>query len=160
VKRFDDAVALHEQADSLGLELPADLFYAMALLFSGHAEAALAEYRRDGLGEPTQLAGSAMAFYALGQRPEYEQVLNDLEALMSAQPQAIVWLAAVYAFIGDIDRAFAILNGAPQLPPLMFSDPQFDALREHPRYEELLAKTGIWPDDPREKIRFDFTLPQ
>jgi hypothetical protein len=41
----------------------------------------------------------------------------------------------------------------------MFSGPMFDALREHPRCAELLEKAGIWPHDPRENIRLEFTLP-
>ena len=129
-------------------------------MFSGDAEAALVEYRRIDRPPAASLAGSAMAFHTLDQTAEFEQALGELHELIRAQPEANIFLAMVYTFVGDNDRAFEILNGLPQLPARMFSDPQFDSLREHPRYEELLEKSDIWPDDWREQIEFDFELPE
>jgi tetratricopeptide (TPR) repeat protein len=160
LKRFEDAVAMYVQAENVGLEMPFDPPYAMALLFSGDGEAALAEWRRDEVPPAVRLGGSAMALYALGQISEYEQALAELNELVRTQPEASVLLARVYAFVGDIDQAFEILNGLPRLRAEIFSDPEFDSLRDHPRYDELLEKAGIWPDDWRDKIEFDFELPE
>lgn len=160
LRRFDDAVAVYVRADNLGFEMPADFWHAMALLLSGDAEAALAEFQRDTDYPPASLAGSAMAFNALGRTADFEQALAELDGLAETRPDTSVVVAMVYAFIGDIDRAVEILNEAPQLGAQFASDPMFDALREHPRYEELLAKTGIWPDDWRESIRFEVPLPE
>jgi tetratricopeptide (TPR) repeat protein len=158
LRRFEDAVAIYARAENLGLEMPAHPAHALALLFSGDAEAALAEWRR--FPPTVRLGGSAMVFHALGQTAEYEQALAELNELVRAQPEASILLARVYSFAGDIGPAFEILNGLPRLPAQIFSDPEFDSLRDHDRYEELLEKAGIWPDDWRDEIEFNFELPE
>jgi tetratricopeptide (TPR) repeat protein len=160
LRRFEDAVTKNAQAENLGIEMPFDPSYAQALLWSGAAEAALVGFRRDGVPPAIRLGGSAMALYALGRMGEYEQALAELNELGETQPEWRVRLARVHAFVGDIERAFEILNGVPQLPAQFLSDPEFDLLREHPRYEELLEKTGFWPDDWRDDIEFDYELPE
>jgi len=160
LRRFEDAVALHAQAENLGLELPWwDPAYSVALLYSD-PEAALAEFRRDEVPSTIRLAGSAMALYALGRIAESEQALAELNEVVETQPEFTILLARVYSFVGDIDRAFEILNRLPQLRASIFSDPEFGSLRKHPRYEELLEKASIWPEDWRESIHFEYSLPE
>ena len=53
--------------------------------------------------------------------------------------------ACVYALLGEFDKAFDLLEtwvhrAAPDSKLWFLNDPDFTALRQHPRYEELMAK--------------------
>jgi tetratricopeptide (TPR) repeat protein len=54
--------------------------------------------------------------------------------------------AIVLAWLGDLDRAFEILEREIDAKGFVYyfpSDPAFDPLREDPRFEELLAEMGL-----------------
>jgi hypothetical protein len=64
----------------------------------------------------------------------------------------LFYLAQVYAFIGDNDRAFACLEKSLQDhsldAPALRSSPVFDELRKDRRYRELLKKMRLETENP------------
>ena len=60
-------------------------------------------------------------------------------------PQYVVDLAVIYTRLGELDKALDQLDLMLSIPS-KFSvaklriDPRWDALRDHPRYQEILAK--------------------
>jgi len=58
------------------------------------------------------------------------------------------YLAAVYGWLGDKDRAFSLLEQAyeerDRWMKFLKIDPQYDSLRDDPRFKDLLRR--IWPE--------------
>jgi TolB-like protein/DNA-binding winged helix-turn-helix (wHTH) protein/Flp pilus assembly protein TadD len=122
------------------------LHYALALvrLARGEPESALAE----SLKEPSdagRLGGSALAYFALGRKPESDAALA--QALKTYAPYIPSGIAAVYAFRGESDEAFKWLERAyAQRDPLLYRikfTTEFDKLHEDPRYKAFLKKMNL-----------------
>ena len=63
-------------------------------------------------------------------------------------PPTLKNLAAVYAWSGDLDQAFAILSSLSKIPFGIYyaqlkRDPYWEPLRKDPRYEKLLAELAV-----------------
>jgi TolB-like protein/Tfp pilus assembly protein PilF len=86
---------------------------------------------------------------ALGKRTEAMAVLRELEERYARRESPATNLAAVYAGLGDKDQAFAWLEKDFQARTglLMFITllPDYDTLRNDPRYTDLLRRMGLRP---------------
>jgi len=148
---------------------------ATALWFSGHAREAQAEYREvlafkpDAEGIHYRLAqilvadrqaeaalreldlehnatwqrvGRAMAFDALGRRADSERMVAEI---LKDEEGWDYQLAEIYAYRGDVPRAFEWLDRAyqhhdPGIFNYLRGDPMLASIRSDPRYAPLLAK--------------------
>lgn len=121
-----------------------------AYLKQGHTSDALAELAKavEASGRASQELGYlGYGFGSLGRRVEAAKVLKELESRYEKQQSPGMFIAAVYAGLGDKDKAFVWLekdfkarNGV-----LIYATyfPVYDTLRADPRYADLLRRIGI-----------------
>jgi TolB-like protein/Tfp pilus assembly protein PilF len=116
---------------------------ADAYLLQGRAEAALAEYAKEA-DASARLAGEAMAHHLLGHHDRSEAALQELAKEYSDQTREI---AAVHAYRGELDLAFAWLERAYDArdPDLAYLKPDWflRPLHGDPRWAALLKKVGL-----------------
>jgi TolB-like protein/DNA-binding winged helix-turn-helix (wHTH) protein len=138
-----------EAAMRRNLELGPDFRFshyilAVVLLARGEPQAAAAESLKEPI-DGYRLVGSAMAYFALGRRPESEAALASL--LQNYAPYIPSAIAAVYAYRGEPDQAFKWLDRAyTQKDPLLYRikfSPEFDKLHGDPRYKAFLKKMNL-----------------
>jgi tetratricopeptide (TPR) repeat protein len=84
-----------------------------------------------------------------GQVNEARRILDELETESRRRRVSPVYLARIYAGLGDKERALALLQQAYEersdhLLSLSI-DPVFDSLRSNPRFVELLRRVGLAP---------------
>jgi serine/threonine-protein kinase len=146
-RRYGDALVQARQA----LELNPHYFQAHEMLGASlarkgkYAEAeasirlALAEYPN----EPDTMAYLATVEAATGRRDEMLKLVAEMER---AKPASYYHLAQLYGLIGDKDRAFLALDRAYAQRtadmPFLNVDPNFDNLRQDPRFEAIRKKMG------------------
>ena len=138
-----------EAACRRGLELnPARLGSHQVLgrvhLIQGRFESALHEMRKD-QHEVLRLVGLALAYHALGQQEEADEALNEF---LKCSTGWWYQVTEVYAFRGDLDKAFEWLERARTehdtgLGQLIKTDPFLRNLHSDPRWNEFLAKIGL-----------------
>jgi len=173
--RLDDALAeirRAQQADPLSVIISRDV--GEMLLFAGRNDEAIAQLRKTLEMDPNFLLAHwvlAMAYYQKGQTKEF------LEELRSAGPsprgaQGILYVvqgkrqeahrmlaryeneygsaadsACVYGFLGEKDRAFALLEKAFEDRNgsfiIMRFSPEWNPLRSDARFEQLLRRAGV-----------------
>jgi tetratricopeptide (TPR) repeat protein len=113
-------------------------------LAQGHPQEALGEMERE--QEPFwRLQGLALAYHALGRKKESDLALAELVANHHAE--AAYQIAEVYAFRGEVDRAFEWLErayaqrdgGLAQIK----GDPLLKSLERDPRYAAFLRKMRL-----------------
>jgi TolB-like protein/DNA-binding winged helix-turn-helix (wHTH) protein len=117
---------------------------AAVLLERSEPEAALVESLKEPV-DAFRLVGSAMAYFALGRRPESDAALAQL--VKSYAPYLPYGIATVYAFRAESDEIFKWLDRAyaqrdPFLYQIKFS-PVFDKLHDDPRYKAFLKKMSL-----------------
>jgi len=112
---------------------------------------------RDQPGDPRFHASLGLAYAYLGQKSEAIQEgnrateLNPVSKDAALGPPYILNLARIYAVIGEYEKAIDSLEYLLSIPsseflwqvisiPLLRLDPQWDPLREHPRFQSLLEK--------------------
>jgi len=120
------------------------LHYSIGMfhLANGDYDRALEEYDREPL-DGLRSTGRAMVFFALGDSVNADEELARLIDL------GIRWtkqIAAVHAYRGELDEAFAWLDRAMARRDQSLSriqwDPFMTNLHDDPRYEALLEKLG------------------
>lgn len=119
-------------------------FLALPLLMQGKAADALAEAEKE--TEPgAQMMGFALAYHALGQREKADAVLSRFEK--EHGESFAMYIAEVYAFRGEKDRAFEWLERAfAQRDGSLFFIKQevlFASLEDDPRYRAFLQKMKL-----------------
>jgi tetratricopeptide (TPR) repeat protein len=128
------------------------------LLQKGEMEAALDEFQNE--PDPRQrLHGIALASHALDRTRDFEDAFAQLR---EGWPDWSMGIAVVYAWIGDADTAFAWLNETDpkrDFYALRIRSPVFENLRGDPRWQTLLAKSGLSMSQLAE-LSSDITLPE
>jgi len=117
-----------------------------------HAEAVAAlQQATDLSGNNTlMLAALAGAFAFWGKEEEARKILHELEELARQKYVSQTWVAAIYAGLGENDRALACLEHAYEdrcswLIRSIANDPRFDRLRDEVRFHQLARRVGISP---------------
>jgi TolB-like protein len=147
-RRFDESIWASQLRHKLG-GLGGWYTLGFAQLLSDDAEGALASFDRQPMdGAAGWHASRAMALYSLGRTSEFEAARQAAERDPPAQ-QAI-YLALMYAWIGEPDPAFAELERAYEggdfrVADRVVAEPIFDPLRKDPRWDALVQQ--VWYTD-------------
>jgi TolB-like protein/Flp pilus assembly protein TadD len=117
-----------------------------------HARAVAEQLVREAPQEPTRHGQLGLILAALGQK---EEAINEgkraVKLLPESEdafdgPQATESLALIYAWTGEFDEAFRLLDHLLVVPnfsltiPILKLDPSWDPLREDPRFQALIEK--------------------
>src|SRR6185369_13224078 len=160
-RRWDQAIASFRTALTLSPEFTtAHFFLGVALLVGKNdAAAALREFEAEPVDE-FKLTGVAIAQRVLQHAAESDAALAALVARHAQD--AAYYVAAVYAYRGETDRAFEWLDKAVanqnQNLFTVASEPLLDRLHDDPRWLAFLRKLGKAPEQLA-KIQFNVTLP-
>jgi TolB-like protein/predicted Zn-dependent protease len=115
----------------------------IVLLTRNEPEAALAEFSKEPI-DGGRVAGSALAYFALGAKADSDAALAQMLKNYANIPSAV---ASVFAFRGESDEAFKWLDRAyEQKDPLLYRikvSPEFDKLHGDPRYKAFLRKMNL-----------------
>ncbi len=150
-RRVEEAIAAYREA----LRLDANYVQAHARLGSiyasiGRFDEAVAEHEtvlRLSRGSTSSLVGLAITYAEVGRRREAERLLADI--LLAARRQYIppFALAQVYVKLGNADRTFECLERAYEERSngrvYLNVDDVFAAVRDDPRYRDLLRRVGL-----------------
>jgi tetratricopeptide (TPR) repeat protein len=89
----------------------------------------------------------AYVYACQGRREEAAQILESLERSRGISHFAPAFVASIAGALGEIDRAFAILEAAYEerdsFLAALKADPIFDPLRSDPRFGRLLQRIGL-----------------
>ena len=132
----------------------ADAHYILgfAYLKQGRNEEATAEFQKSvelSSRASTYLGNLGYCYAVTGRRAEALTILKELEEKYSEGKSSGLFLAGVYAGLGDKDQAFAWLEKdfqqrSGQLPTVAWRL-HFDGLRSDPRFADLLRRMGLKP---------------
>jgi TolB-like protein/Tfp pilus assembly protein PilF len=129
------------------------------LLTKGDVKAALTEMQQES-DELSRLYGMALAYFASGQRAASDGQLAEL--IKKYGDTGPSYVATIFAYRGEADRAFAWLDKAAQHHDPSFgaiiNDRLVDGIRQDPRWLPFLRKLGMAPEQLA-AIKFDVTLP-
>jgi TolB-like protein len=117
----------------------------IVLLVRGESQAALTEMQKE-KDEGVGLAGSAMAYFAMGRKTDSDAAVAQI--LKSEANHHPFYIAKVYAFRGEPDEALRWLDRAyvEKDPTLFFhivGDPIMKSLKVDPRYKAFLKKMNL-----------------
>ncbi|HEY2712972.1 MAG TPA: tetratricopeptide repeat protein [Chthoniobacterales bacterium] len=109
---------------------------------------------REAPGDPARHAQYGLILAALGRKEEaIAEGKRAVELLPESQdaldgPQGTAALAEIYAWTGESDEAFRLLNHLLGIPnnltvPMLKLDPAWDPLRKDPRFQELIDKYAV-----------------
>ncbi|MFQ5695995.1 MAG: tetratricopeptide repeat protein, partial [Terriglobia bacterium] len=150
-RQYEQALALYRDAigDEPSLFL-GHLHLGLALVQTGQHEEALAALERAVElfpGSPLCLAALGHAQARAGQEEQARAVAAQLEQMASQRPVQALYIAGVYAGLGDNERAFGWLERAYQERStyviFLGIEPIFDPVRDDPRFGQLIGRIGL-----------------
>jgi tetratricopeptide (TPR) repeat protein len=151
------AIPHFEKALLLGAgQLDAAYGIGHAHLMNGNLDTALKMFEV-ALHEVHRQLGFLMAFHDQGRLAEFKELLAEFE-------QQVGWdqHAFVYAWIGDADKAFELLEaGYAQFPSAyttLFSDTRLIRIHDDPRWRKLMERIGTTPEQLA-AIKLDISAP-
>jgi len=159
--RWDEAIAACETALRLSpARIGVHFVKGTVLLSKGEPEAALESFtREEGFEGAGRVLGQALALYALGRQEEHQAKLNELTERSGDERPS--WVAYVYAYRGDTDRAFEWLQKSVEEEEeggFNPADPSLQPLADDPRWLPLLEGMGKSPKQLA-AIKFEVKLP-
>jgi tetratricopeptide (TPR) repeat protein len=109
---------------------------------------------REAPNDPSRHAHLAAVFAGLGRKEDaISEGKKAVELLPESEdafagPQATAALAEIYAWVGEYDEAFRLIDHLLQIPsgitvPLLELDPVWDPLRKDPRFQALIDKYAV-----------------
>jgi TolB-like protein/Tfp pilus assembly protein PilF len=145
-KETQRAIELQPGADGYSGQL------ALALMDQGRFDQAIAAAKADP-NEPDRLQSLALIWYARGDKTRAVAVLNDFVRRDGKTSPGLV--AEVYAYEGELDKAFAFLDRAvqdrdPSAASIYEAPFNLDALHQDPRFAAFCRKAGL--PTPREAV--------
>jgi TolB-like protein/Tfp pilus assembly protein PilF len=146
--RWDEAIAAYRDALRLSPGyIGAQFYIGVALMLSGLPEAAHEAMLQERFDAFRHL-GLAMVRHTLGQAEGSEQELTAV--IEKYEHHAAYNIAYVYAWRGEIDRAFSWLDKAVEFSDPGLSEipgwPLFESLHDDPRWLPFLRSIGFAPD--------------
>jgi tetratricopeptide (TPR) repeat protein len=151
-RRYDEAIVRLNRALDLEPTMGWLVHFRLAEVYEqmGHYDRAVAALRLAGDKGRSYETQIARVLARMGRHHEAKALLKDIEADPSRFSRNAI--AAVYAALGDNDKAFALLfdqieRGDPGAD-FVAVDPPFDSLHEDPRWNELVRRVN----GPRETV--------
>lgn len=147
-RRFEEAIVLYEAILERGWDFTSYLYPPLAHSQLGQHELAISKMARfvEAVPGAYERYLSGYVFARAGRQAEADSVLAEALAVPDGEIPAIV-LAAVYVGRGDTDRAMQWLERSYENHEwqivFLEHDPLFDPLRDDPRFQALLARTGL-----------------
>jgi adenylate cyclase len=149
-RRFDEAVTTAEKLiEREPHYVIAQLFQSSLLWLLGRADEAIesaARAVRIGGRSTYTLPWLAAAYAAGGDAPESRRILDEIESLSGGRHVSPCLLAMVYCNLADYEKALETLEKAWEIRDgrlvWIGVDPQFDALRDNPRFQDLMRRTN------------------
>ena len=147
--RYRDVLTEHQRATSLNLALVyLDSFEGAAYRELGMIDSSIAAYERDlKLYGGTPLYGLAITYARANRMTEARKVIETLEAFRKDHYYPVEFIAAAYASIGEMDRAFEWLNRVIETRSLLWSwlgqGREWEPLRRDPRWAALKKRAGL-----------------
>jgi TolB-like protein/Flp pilus assembly protein TadD len=121
-----------------------------------HARVISDQLLREAPGDPARHGQHGLILAGLGQKQEAiaegkraVELLPESEDALDG-PQGTAALAQIYAWTGEFDEAFRLLDHLLAVPssltvPMLKLDPAWDPLRQDPRFQALIDKYGAKP---------------
>jgi TolB-like protein/Tfp pilus assembly protein PilF len=156
---WDKAIAAYRKALELSPGyIGAHYFSGVSYLMTGEVEKAREAFLQEG-DEEYRTKGEALAFHALGHSAEFQETVAELARRWGGQWPSEV--AHVYAWTGDIDRAFEWLQKSVAEEEGAFNpiDPLLGPLHADPRWQITLESIGRSAEQ-LSSIKFNVSLPQ
>jgi DNA-binding winged helix-turn-helix (wHTH) protein/TolB-like protein/Tfp pilus assembly protein PilF len=130
---------------------PARRYLGLAYEAKGMYAEAIAEFQTGVKlsGSPLMLALLGHAYAVAGKKTEAQQVLDDLQQLQAQRYVSPYTVAAIYAGLGDQERAFEWLQKAVEGRDIWLMnlkvDPVFAKLRSQRQFTDILARIRLRP---------------
>ena len=149
-REFDRAIDAFETAIELDPGFPVSYaFLGATYLTLGRHDDAIAAFTRVGALASWPLgakAGLAEAYGWAGRRAEAESILAELEQMAKTTYVPAAELARIHLALGDVDGALDLLEQAlaeRSNHVIELNDPRWDAVRDHPRFRQILRQAGL-----------------
>ena len=150
-RRYEEALEKLKPALELDSDFPQALYYlGRSYEGIGQYKEAIATYEKAiAVSGRSSFFVSAMIYSLVknGQRPKAERTLNEVLEIEKTEPISRYVLARSLAALGKKEKALEALNEAYQnrdaLLAVVRIDPNFDEMRNEPRFQELLKKIGF-----------------
>jgi len=150
-RRYDEAIEQLRRTVELDPNYPVT-YWILGLLYrkTGHYKSAIGAGEKAvelSAGSPMMRAALAQTLGAAGKTENAIHILNDLTKLAKEKYVAPYFLGGVHAGLGDNERAIAYLEESYEERShwliYLNIDPGFDALRDNPRFQDLLRRVGL-----------------
>ena len=150
-RRYDEAIAQLRRAIELDPNYPVT-YWILGLLLrkTGRYELAITEGEKGvklSGGSPMMRAALAHTFGIAGKTTEAVQILDELTTLANQKYVAPFYFAGIHIGLGENHRAIECLEKSYEEHShwliYLHIDPSMDALRDHPRFHDLLRRVGL-----------------
>jgi len=150
-RRYEEAIEQLRRTIDLDPNYPIT-YWILGILFrkTGRHELAIAEGEKGvklSGGSPLMRAALAHTFGVAGKTTEARQILADLTTLAQQKYVASYIFAGIHIGLGENDRAIEYLEKSYEEHShwliYLHLDPSMDALRDHPRFHDLLRRVGL-----------------
>jgi tetratricopeptide (TPR) repeat protein len=147
--RYRDVLIEHQRATRLNLTFVyLDSFEGAAYRELGMIDSSIAAYARDlKLYGGTPLYGLAITYARTNRMAEARKVIETLEAFRRDHYYPVEFIAAAYASIGEMDRAFEWLNRILETRSILWlwlsQGAEWEPLRQDPRWAALKKRAGL-----------------
>ena len=156
-RQYDEAIEQLQRAIELDPNYPVTYWIlGLVLRKTGHSELAITEGEtavRLSNGSPLMRAALASTLSTAGRTPEALHLLDDLLELARHKHVAPYFFAGIYVGLGDNNRAIEYLERSYEEHShwliYLHIDPGMDALRDYPRFLNLMQRVGL-PRDGRD----------
>jgi tetratricopeptide (TPR) repeat protein len=153
-RQYDQAI--EQESKTLELDpnfLRAYYFRGMAYLKKSMYKEGMLDFEKGvaiSPGNTLSLTGLGYGYAVTGRRAEAQKVLDQLNKFSKQKHVPAVYMAKIYAGLGEKEKAFEWLEKAYEDRSILSNgfikaNPIFDPLRSDPRFDDLLRRVGLQP---------------